>query len=97
MVQRPTDLEEHVGVDPGFSEDLVEVLAGAVHLASQPGNGTALSHQLILDALANMKGFRMMRRYRRGVGVGRVWCRHRRGFSDNRGAHIGKLVQTHAF
>jgi hypothetical protein len=47
--------------------------------------------------LANMKGFRMMRRYRRGVGVGRVWCRHRRGFSDNRGAHIGKLVQTHDF
>ena len=55
VVQRVAQLEKQVGVDPRVTENLVQVLAGVMHLVGQPSDGPALPLEFGLDEVADVE------------------------------------------
>ena len=48
-------LEKQVGVNPRVAQDLIQVLAGVMHLFGQPGDAPALPLEFCPDEVADMK------------------------------------------
>lgn len=57
MMQRQANVEQQRHGNPLLPENLVKVLRRAMHLLGQPGGGTPLTLQLLLDDRPHMKLF----------------------------------------